>query len=124
MLNQINLCGRFTRDPVLKFTNEQVPVVSFTIACDRDHKSSDTGLRKTDFIDCVAWRALAEFVADSFHKGSMALVQGRMQVRDWVDKSGEKRRNAEVSVEHVYFAGDRDRQRDVDGFPPEDEAED
>ena len=124
MFNQIHVCGRFTRDPALKFTHDQVPVVSFTVACDRDHKSGDTGERKTDFIDCVAWRALAEFISENFHKGSLATVLGRLQMRDWVDKTGEKRRSAEISVEHIYFAGERDRwMPETVAVPDEPEAE-
>lgn len=103
MLNLITAMGRFTRDPELRYTNTQTPVTSFTIACDRDFADKDTGERKTDFIDCVAWRGTAEFINKYFSKGSMAVVTGRLQLRDWVDNDGNKRRNAEILVGDIYF---------------------
>lgn len=102
MLNNINLMGRLTRDPDLRATNSGTSVASFTLAVDRDYADNE-GCRETDFIDCVAWRATAEFVSKYFKKGSMAVVNGRLQLRDWTDKDGNKRRNAEVLANSVYF---------------------
>ena len=103
MLNHITIMGRLTRDPELRYTQSQTPVASFTLAVDRDFASRDGGERQTDFIDCVAWRSTGEFVSKYFSKGSMAVVSGRLQVRDYTDKDGNKRRAAEVIAEHVYF---------------------
>lgn len=102
MLNSITLMGRLTRDPELRRTNSGTPVASFTLAVDRDFKS-DNGERATDFIDIVTWRATAEFVSKYFYKGRMAVVSGRLEIRNWTDKDGNKRRNAEVNAENVYF---------------------
>ena len=102
MLNHITVMGRLTRDPELRHTQSGTPVCSFSIACDRDFKS-DNGERKTDFIDCVAWRGTAEFVSKYFSKGRMAVVDGRLQMRDWTDKEGNKRRSAEILAAQVYF---------------------
>lgn len=102
MLNNINLMGRLTRDPDLRATNSGTSVASFTLAVDRDY-AGDDGNRETDFIDCVAWRSTAEFVSKYFKKGSMAVVNGRLQLRDWTDKEGNRRRSAEVLVGSVYF---------------------
>ena len=113
MLNNINLMGRLTRDPELRRTNSNVPVASFTIAVDRDFKAQN-GEKETDFIDIIAWRNTAEFVSKYFSKGRMAVVQGRLQIRSWTDKDGNKRRNAEVIADNVYF-GDS-RKDDSDGF--------
>lgn len=103
MLNQITLMGRMTRDPELRYTQNNTPVASFTLAVDRDIQGNDGG-RQTDFIDCVAWRQTAEFVSKYFAKGSMVAVSGRLQLREWQDKDGNKRRNAEVVAERAYFA--------------------
>lgn len=103
MLNHITIMGRLTRDPDLRYTQSQTPVTSFTLAVDRDYSSKDTGEKQTDFIDCVAWRSTAEFVSKYFSKGRMAVVSGRLQLRDWTDKDGNKRRSAEVVAENVYF---------------------
>ena len=102
MLNSVTLMGRLTRDPELKHTQSGTAVVSFTLAVDRDFKSAD-GTKETDFIDCVAWRNTAEFVSKYFSKGKMAVVSGRLQIRDWTDKEGGKRRSAEVVVDNIYF---------------------
>ena len=102
MLNKIILMGRLTRDPDLRRTNSGTPVASFTIAVDRDFKSQD-GEKETDFIDVVVWRNTAEFVSKYFTKGRMAVVEGRLQIRDWTDKDGGKRRTAEVIADNVYF---------------------
>ncbi len=103
MLNHITIMGRLTRDPELRYTQNQTPVASFTVAVDRDYSGRDGGEKQTDFIDCVAWRGTGEFVSKYFAKGSMAVVSGRLQMRDWQDKDGNKRRNAEVVAESIYF---------------------
>jgi single-strand DNA-binding protein len=104
MLNHITIMGRFTRDPELRRTGSGVAVASFTLAVDRDQKPKDGGERETDFVDCVAWRNTGEFVSKYFSKGRMAVVSGRLQIRSWTDKDGNKRRTAEVVAESVYFA--------------------
>ena len=103
MLNRITIMGRLTRDPEIRYTQSQTPVTSFTLAVDRDFGGRDGGEKQTDFIDCVAWRQTAEFVCNYFHKGSMAVASGRLQLRDWEDQNGNKRRNAEVVVDSIYF---------------------
>ena len=112
MLNKIFLMGRLTRDPELRRTQTGTPVASFSLAVDRDFKDKATGERSTDFIDVVAWRQTAEFVSRYFTKGRMAVVEGRLQIRDWTDKEGGKRRSAEVVADQVYFG---DSKRDGDG---------
>lgn len=102
MLNHIDLQGRFVRDPELRYTQSGTPVCTFTLAVERDIAAQD-GTRKADFIDCVAWRGAGEFVNKHFRKGSAAVVSGRLELRDWVDKDGNKRRNAEINVASVYF---------------------
>lgn len=99
MLNHIVLCGRLVRDPELRRTGSGIAVASFTIACDRDFGED----KETDFIDCVAWRKTGEFVSNHFSKGRMAIVSGRLQIRKWNDKDGNKRSTAEVVVDSVYF---------------------
>lgn len=103
MLNHITIMGRMTRDPELRRTGSGVAVTSFTLAVDRDFSGKDGGEKETDFIDCVAWRSTGEFVEKYFHKGSMAVVSGRLQIRGWTDKDGNKRRAAEVVADNVYF---------------------
>lgn len=103
MLNHITLMGRLTRDPELRYTQSGTAVASFSLAVERDFGSRDGGERQTDFIDCVAWRQTGEFVSKYFSKGSMAAVNGRLQIRDWTDRDGNKRRSAEVVVDNVYF---------------------
>ena len=107
MLNHITIMGRLTRDPELRYTQSQTPVASFTLAVDRDFGGRDGGEKQTDFIDCVAWRQTAEFVSKYFTKGRMAVVSGRLQIRDWTDREGGKRRSAEVVVDNVYFGDSR-----------------
>ncbi|MCI7136228.1 MAG: single-stranded DNA-binding protein [Candidatus Limivicinus sp.] len=109
MLNHITIMGRLTRDPELRYTQSQTPVASFSLAVDRDFGSRDGGEKQTDFIDCVAWRSTAEFVSKYFQKGSMAVVSGRLQIRDWTDREGGKRRSAEVVVDNIYFGESRRR---------------
>mgnify|MGYP000122727130 CR=1 FL=1 len=102
MLNKIILMGRLTRDPELRHTQTGTAVASFSLAVDRDFKDKATGDRTTDFIDVVAWRQTGEFVSRYFTKGRMAVVEGRLQIRDWTDKDGNKRRSAEVVADNVY----------------------
>lgn len=109
MLNHITIMGRLTRDPELRRTGSGVAVASFYLAVDRDHNPKDGGEKETDFIDCVAWRQTAEFVSKYFTKGQMAVVSGRLQIRNWTDKEGNKRRNAEIVADNVYF-GDSKKQ--------------
>ena len=111
MLNHITIMGRLTRDPELRRTGSGIAVASFTLAVDRDFGKNDNGERETDFIDCVAWRQTGEFVSKYFTKGRMAVVSGRLQIRSWNDKDGNKRRTAEVVADNVYFG---DSKRDSD----------
>lgn len=108
MLNKIFIMGRLTRDPELRRTQGGNAVTSFALAVDRGFKSAD-GTKETDFIDVVAWRNTAEFAAKYFTKGRMAVVDGRLQMRDWTDKEGKKRRIAEVVADNIYF-GDSKRE--------------
>ena len=107
MLNKIFIMGRLTRDPELRRTQSGTAVTSFSLAVDRDFKSQ-SGEKETDFIDVVAWRSTAEFVAKYFTKGRMAVVEGRLQIREWKDKDGNNRRSAEVVADNIYF-GDSKR---------------
>lgn len=104
MLNHITLMGRLTRDPELRYTQTGTAVASFSLAVERDFASRESGERQTDFIDIVAWRSTAEFVSKYFTKGQLVAVSGRLQIRDWQDKEGNKRRSAEVIADNVYFA--------------------
>lgn len=113
MLNHITIMGRLTREPELRYTQSQTPVVSFTVACDRDF-----GEKQTDFIDCVAWRNTAEFVDTYFAKGSMAAVSGRLQSRRWEDRDGNKRTNWEILVDNIYFA-DTKRSNEAQTYKPQ-----
>jgi len=112
MLNHITIMGRLTRDPELRRTGSGIAVASFSLAVDRDYSPRDGGERETDFIDCVAWRQTGEFVSKYFTKGRMAVVSGRLQIRSWTDKDGNKRRTAEVVADNVYFG---DSKRDDQG---------
>jgi len=114
MLNRIILMGRLTRDPELRHTQNGTAVASFSLAVDRDFKYKESGEKATDFIDIVAWRGTAEFVSKYFTKGRMAVVEGRLQLRDWTDKDGNKRRSAEVVADNIYF-GDSKRDGDNAG---------
>ena len=111
MLNHIVLMGRLTRDPELRYTQSQTAVASFSLAVERDFGGRDGSDKQTDFIDIVAWRQTAEFVSKYFAKGSMAVVSGRLQIREWTDREGGKRRSAEVVADNVYF-GETKRSRD------------
>ena len=112
MLNHITIMGRLTRDPELRRTGSGIAVASFTVAVDRDFGGRDGGEKETDFIDCVAWRQTGEFVSKYFTKGRMIVVSGRLQIRSWTDKDGNKRRTAEVVADNCYFG---DSKRDSDG---------
>ena len=112
MLNHITIMGRLTRDPELRRTGSGIAVASFTVAVDRDFGGRDGGEKETDFIDCVAWRQTGEFVSKYFTKGRMIVVSGRLQIRSWTDKEGNKRRTAEVVADNVYFG---DSRRDNEG---------
>lgn len=103
MLNHITIMGRLTRDPELRRTGSGLAVASFCVAVDRDWPNKETGEKETDFIDCVTWRQTGEFVSKYFAKGSMIVVSGRLQIRPWVDKDGNKRKSAEIVVDNVYF---------------------
>ena len=115
MLNHITVMGRLTRDPELRRTGSGIAVASFRVAVDRDYASKDGGERKTDFIDCVAWRQTGEFISKYFAKGRMIVVDGRLEMRDWTDKEGNKRTSAEVIVDNAYF-GDSKRDGDSGSF--------
>lgn len=115
MLNHITVMGRLTRDPELRRTQSDTPVASFSIACDRDYKDKATGERPTDFLDIVAWRATGEFVSKYFSQGRMAVVSGRLQMRDWTDKEGNKCRSAEIVAENIYFGDSKTKE---DQEPP------
>ena len=103
MLNKVFIMGRLARDPELRRTQSGIAVASFTLAVDRDYKDKSSGERATDWIDCTAWRQAGEFVSRYFTKGRMAVVEGRLQITDWTDKDGNKRRKTEVVVEQIYF---------------------
>lgn len=102
MLNHITLAGRLVKNPELRRTQNGTAVASFTLACERDFKN-ESGDREVDFIDCVAWRKTAELVSGYFTKGRMAIVSGRMQIRGWTDKDGNRRKSAEILVDNIYF---------------------
>ena len=112
MLNHITIMGRLVRDPELRRTGSGIAVASFTVAVDRDFGGRDGGEKETDFIDCVAWRQTGEFVSKYFTKGRMIVVSGRLQIRSWTDKDGNKRRTAEVVADNCYFG---DSKRDEGG---------
>lgn len=113
MLNHVDLQGRLVRDPELRRTQTGVAVVSFTLACDRDY--TNNGERETDFIPCVIWRQGAEFVEKYFRKGQMAIVSGRVQVRQYTDKDGNKKNITEVLADKVHFCESK-RDRDEDDY--------
>ena len=104
MLNHITIMGRLTRDPELRRTGNGTAVASFRVAVERDFAPKDGGEKKADFIDCVAWRQTGEFVSKYFTKGRMIVVEGRLEMRDWTDKEGNKRTTAEINVANAYFA--------------------
>ena len=108
MLNHIVIMGRLTRDPELRRTGNGTAVAGFTVAVDRDYTAQGQE-KETDFIDCVAWAQKGEFVAKYFSKGSMIVVSGRLQIRGWTDKDGNKRRSAEVNADNCYFGESKGR---------------
>ena len=105
-INSVTIMGRLTASPELKYTRDDVPFCTFSMALERPYKNKD-GERGVDFIDCVAWRGTAEFIERNFQKGAMICVTGRLQIRDWTDKDGNKRRSAEILVDNAYFTGER-----------------
>ena len=109
MLNHIVIMGRLTRDPELRSTASNISVASFTVAVDRDFGNRETGEKQTDFINCVAWRSTGEFVSKYFSKGSMIVVSGRLQLRDYTDRDGNKRTAAEIVADNVYFGESKRR---------------
>ena len=111
MLNHITLAGRLVRDPELRRTQNGTAVASFTLASERDFKN-ETGDREVDFIDCVAWRKTAELVSSYFTKGRMAIVSGRLQIRGWTDKDGNRRKSAEILVDNIYFGDSKPQAAD------------
>lgn len=121
MLNKIFVMGRLTHDPELRHTGSGTPVCSFSIACDRDFKSQ-SGEKETDFFDVVAWRTTGEFVSKYFTKGRMVVVEGRLQIREWQDKEGNKRRSAEINADNVYFGDSRPAQVEGSSGPGEADA--
>ena len=122
-MNQIVLMGRLTRDPELRRTPSGVSVASFSLAVDRPFTSRDGGERQTDFIDIVAWRQTAEFVCKWFTKGQMCALTGRLQIRDWTDREGNKRRSAEVVADNVYFTESK-KSREGSGYTPAEKKND
>ena len=116
MLNHIDVMGRLTRDPELRYTQTQVPVATFTLAVDQDYAQQGQE-RKTDFIPVVVWRGTAEFVSKYFKKGSMAVVSGRLQIREYTDRDGNKRSVAEIVADNVYF-GEKKQEAGDSPFPP------
>jgi single-strand DNA-binding protein len=122
-MNQIVIMGRLTRDPELRQTSSGIPVASFSLAVDRAYTPKDGGERQTDFIDVVAWRNTGEFVSKYFVKGQMAAVTGRLQIRDWTDKDGNKRKSAEVVADNVYFTESK-RAREAAGYAHSEPKED
>ena len=121
MLNKCFLLGRMTKDPEIRRTNGGTAVTSFTLAVDRDFKTN--GEKETDFIEVVAWRNTAEFVSKYFSKGRMAIVEGRLQIRDWTDKNGNKRRTAEVVADNVYFGDSKRENKEEPEYKQADFAE-
>lgn len=116
MLNKIIIMGRLGKDPELRHTQNGKPVASFSLAVDRDYKDQ-SGNRETDWIDVVAWNNTAEYVSKYFTKGRVAVVSGRLQIRAWTDKDGNKRRNAEVVADNIYF-GDSQKAQQSGGDAP------
>ena len=116
MLNHIAIMGRLTRDPELRRTNSGIAVASFTLAVDRDFTDKNSGEKETDFIDCTAWRNTAEFVSKYFTKGRMAVVSGRLQISNYTDKEGNKRRTAEVVADNVYFGDSKKEETNSNSY--------
>ncbi|MBQ3215322.1 MAG: single-stranded DNA-binding protein [Oscillospiraceae bacterium] len=117
MLNHIVIMGRLTRDPEYRATGSGLSVTNFSVAVDRDFPGQ-SGEKETDFVDCVAWRKTAEFVTKYFTKGSLIVISGRLQIRSWTDKDGNKRRTAEIVADNVYFGGSKSTTADAERLPP------
>lgn len=117
MINRITIGGRITADPELRTTGTGTSVTSFTIACDRDFKDRNSGEKGVDFVEIVAWRATAEFICKYFGKGRMIIVDGRLQMRDWTDKDGNKRRSAEVVADNAYFGDSKSESKQAADAP-------
>ena len=124
MLNRVFIMGRLTQDPELRRTNAGTAVASFTLAVERDFKDKSTGQRPTDFIDVVAWRQTGEFVSRFFTKGRMAIVEGALQIRNWTDKEGKKRKSAEVIADQVYFGDSKPQTATANTYEYEDIPDD
>ena len=120
MLNQVTIMGRLGRDPELRRTGSGTAVTSFSLAVDRDYTGKDSGERQTDWIDCVAWKNTAEFINSYFSKGRMAVVTGRLQVRDWTDDHVNKRKATEVIVDSIYFGDSKREATGSNGAPQAD----
>jgi len=118
MLNHIVIMGRLVADPELRTTPSGVTVATFRVACDRDFKNKQTGERETDFVNVVVWRQTAEFVSRYFTKGRMAVVEGRLQIRPYTDRDGNKRSATEVVADNVYFADSRRDGDDRGSYSP------
>ena len=116
MLNHIVIMGRLARDPELRHTQTGTPVATFRLAVDRDYKDKTTGERGTDWIDVVAWRNTGEFVSRYLSKGRLAVVEGRLQMREWTDKEGNRRTTAEVVADNIYFGDSRREGGDAGGY--------
>ena len=123
MLNKTIVMGRFVETPVLRYTTNQVPCVSYTLAVERDGRADPDGHRDADFIDCVAWRSRAEFVFKHFKKGQMAAVSGRMQTRIWQDGDGKNRKTVELVTENIYFCGKKEAEVPGGAFAEMDDGE-
>lgn len=108
MLNSISIMGRLSSDPQLRRTASGKAVASFSVACERDFKNQQTGEKEVDFLDCTAFGASGENAAKYFRKGQMAIVTGRLQIRQYTDKNGQKRRTAEILVNSIYFCGSKE----------------
>lgn len=115
-LNHITIMGRLTRDVELRRTGSGIAVASFTVAVDRDYSDKQSGEKETDFIECVAWRQTGEFVSKYFTKGRMIVVDGRLQIRGWTDKDGNKRRTAEVVADNCYFGDSKKESSGGDNY--------
>ncbi len=115
MLNYIIVMGRLVKAPELKATKSGINVLSFSVANERDFAKGEE--KKTDFIDCVAWRSTAEFISKYFKRGSMIVVQGRLQSRKWEDRDGNKRTSWEIQVNNAYFGESKKETRSSDSAP-------
>ena len=121
MLNRITIIGRLTHEPELRHTQSDIPVCSFSIACERDFKDA-SGNKVTDFIDCVAWRQQATFLSNYLSKGRAIAVEGRLQTRDWKDRDGNKRKSTEIVVDNLYFADSKPKEQQNQETPAADYA--